>query len=147
MNLQARLEKESRLDPATGCLLWEGTKGKDGYGRLCLSKRKRRLTHRLAWESIFGPIPDGLCILHHCDTPACINPYHLFPGTQLDNVVDRNAKGRTSCGEARPEAKLTNAEVLAIRVDTRRDGIIAKEYGISSVLVSHIQCRRKWKHL
>ncbi len=75
-----------------GCIEWTGTL-KHGYGIY-----RQRLAHRVSWELHYGPIPAGACVLHHCDNPPCVNPLHLFLGTQLDNVHDMDDKGRRSRG-------------------------------------------------
>jgi hypothetical protein len=75
---------------------WEWTKGTSmGYGRVYVSELfSPYWTHRLAWEAAFGPVPDGLCVLHKCDNRRCCNPNHLFLGTRCDNMKDMAAKGR-----------------------------------------------------
>lgn len=76
------------------CLEWTGVVNEAGYGRIWVNN-KWVLTHRLAWELMNGPIPDGLCVLHHCDNPPCCNAEKcLFLGTRADNNADREAKGR-----------------------------------------------------
>jgi len=80
-----------------GCWLWTGSINKDGYGQVRIDKQTLKV-HRLAWEEVNGPIPDGLRVCHHCDVPACCNPAHLFIGTQRDNVTDMINKGRFKGG-------------------------------------------------
>lgn len=77
----------------SGCLIWMGGEGWNGYGQLVYHWKHWR-AHRLAWELTYGSTPAGLNVLHHCDTPLCFNPRHLFLGTQLDNVLDAVDKGR-----------------------------------------------------
>lgn len=81
-------------EPNTGCLLWLGHSF-DRYGVLRVRGKYMR-AHRFAYERINGPIGAGLCVLHRCDTPMCVNPEHLFLGTQKDNMLDRERKGRGS---------------------------------------------------
>jgi HNH endonuclease len=96
VSLEQRLKAGLVRDPDTGCLIWTGShKGmhKNGrYGTIAVS------THRLAWELANGPIPEGMHVLHRCDTPACCNPDHLFLGTQTDNMADKTRKGRARNG-------------------------------------------------
>ena len=91
-----------------GCWVWTGTRQVFGYG---ISLRYR-LAHRVSWEIANGPIPDGLWVLHRCDNPPCVNPAHLFLGTQTENMRDMTAKGRhphsrrTTCKNGHPFDRL-----------------------------------------
>lgn len=96
--LAERLEASSVLDEETGCRIWTGGTCGPGYGKIRV-EGKQRLAHRMAYEIAFGPIPDGLWVLHRCDTPGCITPDHLFLGTVTDNNADRHAKGRDAKGD------------------------------------------------
>src|SRR5262245_30204175 len=90
---KAELMKRVKLRD-DGCWVWMGnTMKKDGYGYLTINKQSW-LAHRLSWVTFRGPIPDGLCVCHHCDNPPCINPDHLFLGTIRDNIHDALNKGR-----------------------------------------------------
>lgn len=77
----------------TPCIEWQGGRDRDGYGTTLYQGKKQR-AHRVAWQRIHGPIPDGLNVLHKCDNPPCVNVGHLFLGTQRRNVEDMMAKGR-----------------------------------------------------
>lgn len=79
-------------EPNSGCFLWLGAMNSNGYG-LARIDRAMYLAHRLMWTGLHGD-PGNLLVLHRCDTPACINPAHLFIGTQTDNMTDCTAKGR-----------------------------------------------------
>lgn len=88
-----------RTDKAlNGCWIWAGAVwGNNSYGCVKFNGRTWN-AHRLAYSLEKGEIPAGLCVLHACDTPLCVNPDHLFLGTQKDNIADRARKGRTSNG-------------------------------------------------
>ncbi len=76
------------------CWEWTAATDKDGYGYFRLDKKHDR-GHRVMWKWKVGPIPQGLSVLHSCDNPPCVNPAHLFLGTQHDNMADRDKKGRS----------------------------------------------------
>lgn len=86
-----------RSGGADACWTWTAGVEQDGYGILWRGKTYLR-AHRVSWELAHGPIPEGMNVLHRCDVPACVNPAHLFLGTQQDNVADRHAKGRDATG-------------------------------------------------
>ncbi len=86
------------VEKSDGCWLWVGrSKTWNGYGVIQHKHRALR-AHRVSWEIHNGPIPVGLCVLHRCDTPACVCPDHLFLGTDADNNKDRSLKGRSVTG-------------------------------------------------
>lgn len=94
--LASRFARMHRANEA-GCWLWVGVKNKQGYGHFEWSRKGRDffwMAHRAAWRIHRGPIPGGLQVLHRCDVPSCVNPDHLFLGTQQDNMDDMVRKGR-----------------------------------------------------
>lgn len=97
---QARLDFDAWTipEPNTGCVLWLGHVT-DRYGILKVGTHGVK-AHRFSYERTNGPIPDRMCVLHRCDTPLCVNPAHLFLGTQHENVLDRERKGRGNIREA-----------------------------------------------
>jgi hypothetical protein len=84
----------AKVQRGEGCWEWQGANNGKGYG--CFGKEGSRpyYAHRFSWELHAGPIPDGLFVLHRCDNRRCVNPEHLFLGTQGDNMRDMIAKGR-----------------------------------------------------
>lgn len=147
------------------CMLWVGAKAGNGYGVRSVSGRQQ-YAHRPAWEAANGrPVPAGLVVAHRCDTPACINPQHLFVCTQAENLADMRAKGRGNVGlrhgsRTKPErvargervgsAKLTADLVRRIRSDRISGGslsAIATRYGIAFQTVSKIVNRKSWRHI
>lgn len=95
-------EKVIRL-PDDGCWLWTGGKTAKGYGQFRPNRPASMvLAHRFSWSVANGEIPEGLQCLHHCDTPGCVRPDHLFLGTHQDNMDDKVLKGRVSRGGPGP---------------------------------------------
>lgn len=96
--------------------------------------------HRLAWELKFGPIAQGLCACHKCDNRKCVNPDHLFLGTNADNVRDKISKGRVpSILSPRQVAEIVNSD--------ESQTVIAKRYGLAQETVSAIKTGKTWRHL
>ena len=156
---------EERVDRAPGqgpwgnCHLWTGaTRGKPGnrYGVIQRNGRTEAV-HRIALEDATGVPAGKLKVLHRCDVTVCVNPAHLFLGTQADNVADMVAKGRARGGSLRgeklPHAVLREADVLAIRARYRRyshtdgGGVLAREYGVSVQTINLVVNRKIWKHI
>ncbi len=142
--------KVDRTPTPKGCHLWTAILDSKGYGQIKVDGKVEK-AHRIAWElKNNGPIPDGQCVLHHCDNPICVNPDHLFPGTNADNVRDRDGKNRQACGEQLPQHKLTEVDVLRIRrgyytgMTTKE---IAKKLGVSCVTIYYVLRGDTWKHL
>lgn len=102
VDAKARVRRLLTPDEHTGCLLWTGTTTRSGgYGTIWHNGKHRRVS-RLVWEWERGPIPPGLMVCHHCDTPRCANIDHLFIGTQRENMMDASRKGRIKTGDAHP---------------------------------------------
>lgn len=152
------------MHPTLGrCWVWTGGRFRFGYGKVC-SAKKKLLAHRLAWKDFAGAIPDGLCVLHNCDNPPCVNPAHLFLGTQADNNADRDAKGRQVAlrgdrhhlrvnpeqiirGESHGRSKLTDAKVRAIRLAIGSHVMVGREFGVSESTIALIRKGRIWSHV
>lgn len=141
-------------EPMSGCWLWEGSTNEDGYGRFWNGHR-RIGAHRQSWIEARGQIPVGLSVLHRCDNPACVNPNHLFLGTQLDNISDMKTKGRARnrphLGEQHPMAILTESQVIEIRRRYAEGSVmmahLGAEFGISRQSVSDVIKRKSWRHV
>jgi hypothetical protein len=122
-----------------------------GYGRFHMHGYMVG-AHRAAWELTYGPIPDRLCVLHHCDNASCVNPAHLWLGTKGDNNVDRSLKSRSGrvVGEAHVRACVSENDVRDIRRLTD-DGCsrrrLADIFGISVAQVQRIVHRESWSHV
>lgn len=133
-------------EPNSGCWIFALRWDHRGYGILS-HKGKETRAHRLSWELHNGPIPNGLVVCHKCDNTSCINPDHLFLGTQADNVADYVKKGLVTRGEDRAQTKLTEDQVRAILVSKFTNVLLAKVYGVAPETISGIRNRRKWKHV
>lgn len=130
-----------------GCWLWLASENK-GYGQIGMRKGERPIeAHRASWLIHRGEIPDGLFVCHRCDVPACVNPDHLFLGSNTDNRRDSVEKQRHAHGESQGPAKLTDQAVRAIRADTRSQSQIAKDYGVSQALICKVKRRKIWTHV
>ena len=134
----------------SGCWIWMGNTNGRGYGILSF-KGKLIPAHRFSWIIKNGAIPSGINVLHHCDTPACVNPTHLFLGTQKENIHDCIKKGRfklpETIGEKNSQSKLTEDQVLAIRKDNRSQRAIAKDYCVSQKLIWLVKHNVAWSHV
>lgn len=136
------------------CWPWLGSRISTGvgYGQVGAGggDGKNLTVHRVAWELVNGPIPEGTgyhgtCVCHRCDNPVCANPAHLFLGTTADNMADRNAKGRQARGERSGRAKLNAEQVAEIRGSVGTLKTIAAQYGVTFSSIARI--RRRETHL
>ncbi len=136
------------------CWKWTGSKDKYTRGRL-LYQGKTLIAARVAYNLLVGSIPKGLCVCHKCDNPNCVNPKHLFTGTQKDNVRDSVSKGRNyvARGEDHNRAKLTESIVLECRKRHKpwcpKNGTkaLAEEFGVTTDVMQKAIHRRMWKHI
>ncbi len=150
LDVETRFWNKVRI--GDGCWEWTGAMNRSGYGTFRMRGSREQLVHRFCWIFERGPIPAGLCVLHRCDNRKCIRPSHLFLGTWADNAADKKAKGRChdSSGEANGHAKLTKADVLAIRAahangETCRS--IRERLEVSDTLVRKIVRRELWPNV
>jgi len=132
-----------------GCWLWTAGKARGyGYFRIRTKKNKVR-AHRMAWELTYGPIPEGMNVLHSCDNPPCCNPAHLFLGTQVDNVRDMMRKKRDGAfsytrrdnrGEKSANAKLNNVVIKKLKKIYAVGGVsyaqLARGLGVNETTIS-----------
>ena len=126
-----------------------GNTDKDGYKMVPVGHAPVR-AHRYVWTLFVGAIPFGMFVLHKCDNPPCINLEHLYLGTHIENCRDRSARGRQAKGEGHGNSKLTGKQVQKV-LDMLEDGVksadIARGFGVSKYLISHIKCNRAWRHI
>ena len=146
----------AKVEVSGDCWLWKGAKTNlrhgHAYGVISDKNKKRTMAHRVSWEIYVGPIPEGLCICHHCDNGLCVKPAHLFIGTIADNNRDAREKGRIPFpkGEFHGMAKLESTQVLHMRM-LYQDGLstrkIASKFGISKAHAFQIVAYKRWKHI
>lgn len=128
------------FDTNGGCWLWTGGQCGPGYGVVNRRGVKNTTAHRHAYTLFRGSVPDGLVVCHRCDVPACVNPDHLWLGTDKQNSDDKWAKGR-----ANPVRRFTAEEVVAIRSDSRHQADIAAEYGCTQSSISLIKLGKSYR--
>lgn len=136
-------------EPMSGCWLWAACADRLGYGQWRFDGRIQK-AHRVAWQLYRAPIPNGLLVLHRCDVPSCVNPDHLWLGTQADNVADMIAKerqrhDRNPRGEHNGRAKLTESDVQAIRASSESQHVCARRFGVGSTAIANIRRGKRWK--
>jgi hypothetical protein len=127
------------------CWYWQGARDPNDYGRIGIGHQRTFLAHRVAWALVYGD-PGEWHVLHKCDNPACVNPDHLFLGTNEDNIEDRVRKGRS----VRTNWKLSPEQVVQIR-ELRRSGLsynqIGANFGIAHTTARRICLEITWKRL
>lgn len=130
----------------------------DGYGQFAISCggrknliKHRYRAHRVAYFLTHGVLPDDLCVCHTCDNPICVNPRHLFLGTGIQNVQDRNNKKRDAKGEQHGMHKLTTKDILEIRrlrvTKKLPYSALGKMFGVSTTHAGFIVRKESWKHV
>jgi hypothetical protein len=148
------VEKTDRAP--NGCILWNGSKTRQGYGRTKRKNYGQIYVHRLVWSIANGEIPDNMKICHKCDNPSCININHLFMGTQKENIQDAITKGRfhqfCKKGENRlgnkrgaGKRKLLPADVVSIVNGPETYVGLSKKYGVSTDTIWRVKKRITYK--
>lgn len=142
-SLKERLWNLSATNSENACIEWIGYRTALGYGRVAHEGRAIA-AHRASWTVHNGEIPEGMCVLHRCDNRACINPSHLFLGTQAENMADMKAKARRrgvggARGFAHQFAKATPEMVAEIRAYAGKQADMVRKFGLSRPTVSRIK--------
>lgn len=122
-----------------GCWEWQGAKSY-GYG-VIMRNRERLRVHRVSYELWCDTIPDGMVLRHKCDNPGCVNPTHLEPGTQAENIQDIVVRGRHG------RKKLTKHQVEAIRASAESNRALADKYKVGIIAIRRAKSGQTWRHV
>lgn len=136
-----------KVDKSGECWIWKAARDQFGYGHFCPTKKWQLNAHRYSWILTNGHIPDGLFVCHRCDNPACVNPAHLFLGTNAENAADMARKGRANRGAARWSAKLTDDAVREIRRSSEKGVELSRRFNICPSQITEIRRGRGWAHV
>lgn len=171
MTLAERFAEKWVPEPTSGCWLWTAALSNTGYGKFAIRSGRPKLAHRVAWELYRqGQVPAGMFVCHRCDTPACVNPDHLFVGSPKDNTQDAIRKGRfrqfrilrggenpmrtkpwlAARGERANKSRITAGDVPRIRERAalgERLSAIASDFGVSFNAIRLIVKRINWRHV
>ena len=144
------------IDKTDNCWIWTGKSiNQKGYGQIQIGGKgsRHKLAHRLSYEIHFGDIAPGLVVMHKCDNPSCVNPEHLETGTQSKNIKDAIDRGRKISkpphrfGESHGASKLTELNVMEIRVSLAETKELAIKFGISKSSIERVRNRKTWSHI
>jgi len=149
----------AKVNKTDGCWIWTAYLCPDGYGYIHTKHGRPKIgAHIASWILHVGSVPKGMCVCHNCpqgDTPSCVNPDHLWIGTQRENVLDRDKKGGSGAekrtGVLNGLSKLNEDQVEQIRslyaAGLRTQVSLAEEYGVVQTCISRIVLNKIWKHL
>lgn len=143
--LAERFHSRYDIDQITGCWIWNGAKSSTGYGAIQLGVKNTGKAHRVSWELVNGPINDGLFVCHKCDTPACVNPNHLFLGDSFANMGDMAKKKRSLIGTKNHKAKLSESDVIYIRESNEGRKFLAAKFKVCEMTISRVRTGENWK--
>lgn len=157
-SIAVRFARKFEPELNTGCWLWTDAPDRYGYGRLQVGSAATLKAHRVSYELHHGPIPAGFMVCHRCDTPACVNPAHLFAAPAAVNVADMIAKGRRrdggrpNPGEDNGRAVLSEADAIGLLLRQARGERIspsaeAQARGVSRSTLDRLLNGRSWRHL
>lgn len=152
--MKVRFLEKIEIDLPYKCWRWIGAKNLQGYGKFSLNRTTYQ-AHRVSYYFNTGKDPKGLCILHSCDNPICVNPLHLTAGTQIENLADMRARGRghtpvAASGEKQHLSKLKAKDIPEIRLQYR-DGstysVIAEKYKVTFATIAKVVTKQTWRHI
>lgn len=155
-SLEERFWEKVDIGSEDECWMWQAFCHPKGYGKFKMGKSMPN-AQRVSWFLSYGEIPDGLFVLHKCDNRACVNPKHLFLGTNDDNMKDMARKNRSTKGKAfhigddHPLSKLSSKKVKDIRKMYASGKFtyfdLAKKYGVAFQTIGNVITRKRWKHV
>lgn len=128
-----------------GCLVWQHSKIWSGYGRCSFNGNNNLRAHRVSFFITYGYMPE--MVLHKCDNPPCIEPDHLFEGSQLENMRDCKKKNRDAKGEKQGSSKLTVDKIRSIRKSKKTLHELADKYGVAFQTIGKIKRHQRWSHV
>ena len=142
--------EKSFQDPNSGCWLWALSCGRNGYGSTSRNGKTvgaHRLVYQIVHKIADADMSSDIFVCHKCDTPSCVNPDHLFMGTAQDNTSDCLKKGRSARGERSGSSKLTEADVILIRQDSRSNSELGKIFGVHKNTLRRARVGETWTHI
>jgi hypothetical protein len=156
LTLKQRFDQKYQKCPVSGCWNWTGSTNQSGYGTMAPNEWGT-LAHRISYGLNVGPVPKGkgphgTCVCHRCDNRLCVNPEHLFLGSNADNLADRDAKGRQVAmrGSRNGHSKLNESDIVQIRAMFHRGAKlreVAERFSISKANASDIKRGKIWAHV
>lgn len=145
--LPEKMERNTIRIPESGCWIWMSSLNTGGYGKTGLGRGSHLSAHRVSYEQKFGPIPKDKFALHTCDIKCCVNPDHIFLGTQKENMADKVNKNRQAKGEKHGMHKLTKEQAIEVKSGTADAYELANKFDCSVSTIRQIRSGLYWKHL
>lgn len=150
ISLSERFYASYQINLSNNCWEWQKDIDRKGYGQIHSYRENKRVTlfaHRVSYELHKGTIPEKFLICHSCDNRKCVNPDHLWIGTQSDNMQDMIKKGRYNYGTKNRLSKLNHQQVLEIKNSRESGRFLSKKFDVSEATIINIRKNRTWRHL